>query len=81
MGNAQGPFAGWAKRDRIAFWVCIGLGVSVAEAVGEAVRPSLAFRPAFAVKVAAGDVAVIVAWVIWVRLFRPRLVAPPNQPQ
>ena len=31
MAESPGPFAGWAKRDWIAFWVCIGVGMSVTE--------------------------------------------------
>ena len=72
MAGGPGPFAGWAKRDKIAFPVCIVIGLGVTEAVGEAVRPALDFWPSFAVKVAAGWAAVMVAWVIWVRLIRPK---------
>ena len=34
--------------------ICVAVGIAVADAVGEAVRSSLDFWPAFAVKVAAG---------------------------
>jgi len=73
MAEGLGPFAGWAKRDWIAFWVCIGVGMSVTEVVGEAVRPSLDFWPTFAVKVAAGGFATLIASIIWARFIRPRL--------
>lgn len=72
MVEGFGPFAGWAKRDWIAFWVCIAIGVGVTEAVGEATRPALGFWPAIGVKIAAGGVAVIVAWVVWVKFVRPK---------
>jgi hypothetical protein len=73
MSDKPGPFAGWTKRDWIAFVICLGLGISLTESVGQAIRPPLDFWPAFAIKVAAGGIAVIVAWVIWGRLIRPRL--------
>ena len=72
MPGPFGPFAGWAKRDWIAFWVCIAIGIGVTEAVGESVRPALDFWPAFAVKVVAGGAAVLVAWAVWARLIRPK---------
>lgn len=72
LPGQSGPFAGWAKRDWLAFWVCMAIGIGVTEAVGASVRPALDFWPALAVKVAAGGAAVLVAWAAWARLIRPK---------
>lgn len=72
MAGGLGPFAGWAKRDWIAFSVAIAVGMAVMEGVKEAAGDSLGYWPLIAVRVVAGGVAVIVAWVIWARLIRPK---------
>ena len=75
MGDGPKPLSEWGTtRDWVAVAVSVGLCIGVSEAVGEAVRPSLDFWPAFAVKVAAGTVTMIAALMVWLRLIRrPRL--------
>jgi hypothetical protein len=73
LGNKPGPFAGWTTRDWIAFGICIGLAITVTDAVDQAIRPPMDFWPAFAIKVVTGGVVALVASVIWARLIRPRL--------
>jgi hypothetical protein len=69
----------WTRRDKIAFAVCIAVGISITDAVGESVRPPLDFWAAFAVKVAAGWVAGIATWVIWWRFIRRDSDTPKTQ--
>lgn len=67
-----GPFAGWARRDWIAFWVCLAVGMAVMEGVKEAAGDSLGFWLLIAVRIAAGGAAVLVAWAVWARVIRPK---------
>ena len=44
MTEKPGMFPGWwTKRDKIAFVVCIAVGISITEGGGEAIRPQMDF--------------------------------------
>ncbi|HVS39179.1 MAG TPA: hypothetical protein VMS17_26715 [Gemmataceae bacterium] len=54
---------GWLLSLR--YWICIAIGIAAAEAVGDAVQPSLGFWPAFAIKIAAGGAGALIAALVW----------------
>jgi hypothetical protein len=71
-GESQPPPAP-GGRIPLAGWICITIvGIAVAEAVGEAVRPSLEFWLAFVVKVAAGGAGAAIAGIAVWRWFAGR---------
>lgn len=73
MAGESEPFAEWARRDWIAFAICIAISMAVMDGIKEAAGDSLGFWPMIAVRIAAGAVAFVVAYVSWGRLIRPKL--------